>query len=325
MPKVSVIVPIYGVEKYIERCARSLFEQTLDDIEYIFINDCTKDRSIEVLEQTIEEYPQRKEQIRIENMPTNSGQAAVRRHGIQLATSDYIIHCDSDDYMDLDMLEKMFCKICKTDADIVMVDVYKEFSDYKLLIKAPYNDDIKKIRSEFIRGNAIYQWNKLIKKELYLEFISYLKTGYDMSEDFSIIVPLSFKAKKIEYVPDTYYHYIQYNTNAITKKTASEKEIKGWLYSVECIESYLKDNKITGYEQDIIFRKLIIRYWCMKNTFGKEQYKYSKLYPEINAHAIYLTKQFGGIRSKLLYYLISKGYIKSINTLAKLNIISFIG
>ena len=68
MPKVSVIVPVYGVEIYIERCARSLFEQTLDDIEYLFIDDCTPDRSIEILKQVLEDYPQRKTQTIIHRM-----------------------------------------------------------------------------------------------------------------------------------------------------------------------------------------------------------------------------------------------------------------
>ena len=81
MPKVSVIVPVYGVEKYMERCARSLFEQTLDDIEYLFIDDCTPDRSIEILQQVLEEYPHRKPQVTIHRMEQNSGQAAVRKWG----------------------------------------------------------------------------------------------------------------------------------------------------------------------------------------------------------------------------------------------------
>ena len=62
MPKVSVIIPIYNVEKYIERCARSLFEQTYENLEYIFVNDCSKDKSIEILEHVIEEYPKRQNQ-----------------------------------------------------------------------------------------------------------------------------------------------------------------------------------------------------------------------------------------------------------------------
>ena len=86
MPKVSVIVPVYGVEKYIERCARSLFEQTLDDMEFIFVDDCTPDRSIEKLKSIIEEYQLRfaemNYEVRTERMPTNSGQAAVRRHAL---------------------------------------------------------------------------------------------------------------------------------------------------------------------------------------------------------------------------------------------------
>lgn len=68
MPKVSVIIPVYGVEKYIERCARSLFEQTLDDIEYLFIGDCTPDRSIDILKTVLDEYPQRKSQVIIRQM-----------------------------------------------------------------------------------------------------------------------------------------------------------------------------------------------------------------------------------------------------------------
>ena len=75
MTKVSVVIPIYMVEKYIERCARSLFEQTLDDIEYLFINDCTPDSSMNILARVIEDYPKRKFQTRILEMPTNGGLA----------------------------------------------------------------------------------------------------------------------------------------------------------------------------------------------------------------------------------------------------------
>ena len=88
MPKVSVIIPVYGVEKYIERCARSLFEQTLDDIEYIFVDDCSPDKSVFILERIIKEYSSRfldeGKKVRIERMPKNCGLPAVRKYGIQL-------------------------------------------------------------------------------------------------------------------------------------------------------------------------------------------------------------------------------------------------
>ena len=86
MPKVSIIIPVYGVEKYIERCARSLFEQTLDDIEYLFIDDSTPDRSIDILKRVLENYSHRKSQVNIHRREQNSGQAIVRNWGMQNAT-----------------------------------------------------------------------------------------------------------------------------------------------------------------------------------------------------------------------------------------------
>ena len=100
MPKVSVVIPVYGVEKYIERCARSLFEQTLDDIEYIFVNDCTKDRSIDILNEVINDYPARKQQIRIVHHKENKGLPFARQSGWQVATGEYVANCDSDDWVD---------------------------------------------------------------------------------------------------------------------------------------------------------------------------------------------------------------------------------
>ena len=148
MPKVSVLVPVYGVEKYIERCARSLFEQTLDDIEFIFVDDCTPDRSIEILESVIEEYrlrfAEKNYDVRIVRMPTNSGLAAVRRHGIQLATGDYITFCDSDDIMPEDAVESLYNLAVESDADIVSGDMewlYDDGTTKRSYISLPYGSD----------------------------------------------------------------------------------------------------------------------------------------------------------------------------------------
>ena len=137
--KVSVCIPVYGVEKYIERCARSLFEQTMKDgIEFIFVNDCTKDKSIEILEQVLGEYPERKEQVKIIHHEKNKGLVAARKTGLAHATGDYIIHCDSDDWVDLNLYETMYNKAVEVNADVVCCPFLQFFSAEKTKVIKPY-------------------------------------------------------------------------------------------------------------------------------------------------------------------------------------------
>src|SRR5574344_2940798 len=125
MPKVSIIIPIYNVEKYIERCARSLFEQTEEDLEFIFVNDVTPDNSIQILNNVIKDYPSRKHQIKILENEKNLGVAETRLKGIMEASGEYIIHCDSDDWVDRDIYRMLYEKAKAEDLDIVWCDFYR--------------------------------------------------------------------------------------------------------------------------------------------------------------------------------------------------------
>lgn len=210
MPKVSVIIPVFGVDKYIERCARSLFEQTLDDMEFIFVDDCTPDRSIEILKSVIEDYrlrfAEKKYEVRIERMPTNSGLAAVRRHGIQLATGDYIIHCDSDDWVNVTMYEKMYNKAIEDDADMVVCDYYRSDG-------VTHREDtgfISKQKEQFIKEMLYMRtswavWNKLVKRELYHPNFVY-PTGA-MAEDMLISTQLALFSNRISFLRKNLYFY----------------------------------------------------------------------------------------------------------------------
>ena len=103
---ISVIVPVYGVEKYIERCVHSIFRQTMTDgVEFIFVNDCSNDRSIELLSACIDCYPYLRHQITIINLPRNRGLAAARLTGLEVARGEYILNLDSDDFFEPYMLE----------------------------------------------------------------------------------------------------------------------------------------------------------------------------------------------------------------------------
>lgn len=226
MHKISVIIPVYGVEKYIERCARSLFEQTLDDIEFIFVDDCTPDRSMEILSQIIEEYRLRFAEknyvVRIERMPTNSGQAAVRRHGLQLCTGDYIIHCDSDDWVEPDMFTVMYKTAKKENADVVICDYFiASDNNNKRPVKGCRNFDADSLILDLIYQRTSWAvWNKLVKSELYKGVEVYPECA--MGEDMVMTTQLYCNSSKFAYIDEALYNYF-FNSSSIMNAHSREK------------------------------------------------------------------------------------------------------
>lgn len=222
MPKVSVIVPVYGVEKYIERCARSLFEQTLDSIEILFINDCTTDKSVEIIERIIEEYrirfAEKKSIARIITMPSNGGIAAVRRQGIIESSGDFVIHCDGDDWIDTDLYERMYNKAVSSGADIVLCGfIYEYFSSSNKHELPQVTDNCKDvIRNWYKKCLGMYGCNKLVRRSLYTDNGILPWVGLNMWEDNGLMARLFYHANKLSVVRDTYYHYNRTNPGAIT-------------------------------------------------------------------------------------------------------------
>ena len=152
-PKVSVIIPVYGVEKYIEQCARSLFEQTMQEgIEFIFIDDCSPDRSIGILKEVLKEYPHREPQVKIIRHSENQGSGGTRRTGVENATGEYVIHCDSDDWVEPDMYETLYRKAAKEDADIVGCDYISECRKKRVILRQPCPSDNMQYISDLLSG-----------------------------------------------------------------------------------------------------------------------------------------------------------------------------
>lgn len=108
IPEISVVVPIYNVAQYIERCAHSLFAQTYKDIEYIFVDDCSPDNSIELLKKVLLFYPQRKKYVHIYAHEKNQGLVAARQTGISHVKGKYIICFDSDDWVNTDIVQLLY-------------------------------------------------------------------------------------------------------------------------------------------------------------------------------------------------------------------------
>lgn len=133
--KVSVIVPVYGVEKFVGRCIYSLMRQTLDCIEYIIVDDCTPDSSMNIIKSVVESYQNRKDCVKYIKHNINRGLPSARNTGLQAATGKYVFHCDSDDFVEPDMLEQLYNKAEKEQADIVWCDWYLTFQKNERYMK----------------------------------------------------------------------------------------------------------------------------------------------------------------------------------------------
>jgi Glycosyltransferases, probably involved in cell wall biogenesis len=221
MPKISVIIPVYGVEKYIERCARSLFEQTLDDIEYVFVNDYTKDKSIVILNRVINDYPKRKSNVLILHHDVNMGLPIARQTGLKVAKGDYIAHCDSDDWVDKDMYRALYEKIVAEKADVIICDYYMTAGceNGRIFSACIGIDKYAIIKDMMTQKIAPSVWNKLVRRQLYDDIVYYPKDG--MGEDIVLTVQLIWYSKSITYINKPFYKYFV-NNQSITLKADKE-------------------------------------------------------------------------------------------------------
>ena len=219
IPDISIIVPVYNVEACIERCAKSLFEQTLDNLEYIFVNDCTPDKSLEILYQMLALYPNRVSQLKIVNHETNRGIAAVRNTGLQHATGKYIGWVDSDDWVETAMFKQLYSVAEESHSDIVWCDFYYICTDYKARLsqycKENRIDFIKSLLTGTIHGTLCCS---IARKELYVKNNIQFPEGQNVVEDKLIQIKLLYFAGKIKYVPEAYYYYVKDNSTSITAK-----------------------------------------------------------------------------------------------------------
>lgn len=222
MLKVSIIVPVYGVEKFIERCARSLFEQTYQDLEFIFVDDCTNDRSIDVLDRVMQEYPNRRKQVRILHHTTNKGLPQARKSGILAAEGEYIISVDSDDWVDLSMVDVLVKRVKKEDSEIVIFDYATtngiDYYNHKGCFHLEKESLIRDLCPMKVSWSLC---NKMFKKTLINNEIVF--PNDNMGEDMGLTMQLVLKSSLFSYEPSTLYYYYL-NPNSISQ-VLSEKAI----------------------------------------------------------------------------------------------------
>lgn len=298
MPKVSVIVPVYGVEKYIERCARSLFEQTLEDIEYLFIDDCSPDSSIDVLLHLLNDYPSRKNHVLIHRMDHNSGQAAVRRWGMQNASGDFVIHCDSDDWLEPDSYRLLYEKAIVDGSDIVLCDYSMTDGRTNTIVRG-----YTAANKEAFIHNLLSQkdpWslcNKLFRRATcYGRGIIFPKG--DMGEDMVITLQMLLNGEKMSYVPQSLYNYY-YNAGSITHSPSEQTRIKNFHQFKDNVDLlanvFYSRGLVKTYRNGLDYLK-----WCVKRIIWSMPYDKGRIilwketYKDINCRVFfnkYITAQ----------------------------------
>lgn len=206
--KISVIVPVYNTAKYLDKCVESLVNQTLKNIEIILVDDGSTDGSGAICDRWAEQDGR----IRVIHQP-NSGSAMARQVGLDTVRGEYIIVCDSDDWVEEDAYEKAYQIANKESADMVLFGYYANYKDgtQREWIRT-YTDlnDIEAVRGEIMRTSAYTSWNKLMRRSLFTDNgISY-EPGINMGEDVLILHKLlNIRPLKIAAFPEALYHYRQ--------------------------------------------------------------------------------------------------------------------
>ena len=243
MFKVSVIVPVYKVERFLPRCLDSIINQTLKDIEIICVNDGSPDNSLQILE----DYAKKDLRIKIINQE-NSGPSVSRNKGILMAQGEYIGFVDSDDWLDIDFYEKLYAAAQKYDADIAAcgIKVYRKYSRENYMLKYTKECCVDDAERKFYLCDVpetCNVWNKIYRtafiKNRKIEF----EAGIHMQEDISFTMETLYYSKKFVTVPGTLYNYDRRNENSIVK-TKSLKMKQDVKYTQNKMFEFLKSNNI---------------------------------------------------------------------------------
>lgn len=280
--KISIIIPIYNVSQYIERCLISALDQTYDDIEYILVNDASPDNSLSIVENLLKTHS-RKECVKIINHSTNKGLSAARNTGVKEASGDYIYFMDSDDAIPPECIQILTALTQHTSLDLVLGEI-KVFGNkrkaYPLLLIEDgiyYGNDF--IMNSFLKKQWYEMaWNKLIKRTLFFEKNLWFCEGI-LHEDILWSFHMASVINSMGVIhAETYYYYIQ--SNSITQKK-SEKNIDSLYFILSEIINTIDKQKLSEKYKDLSFYlNSLKKYFLRSLAKSKLEEKYTSIQKE---------------------------------------------
>lgn len=290
-PKISIIIPVYKAEQYLDRCITSIINQTFTEWELILIDDGSPDTSGVICNG----YAEHEKRIKVIHKQ-NEGVASAREIGIQTATGDYSIHIDPDDWIEKDLCELLYNKAIQTNADMVICDFMMEYHNYsKHNIQKP-----KELDADIFLNQLLHQerhgslCNKLIRTSLYHKYNLHFPKEMILWEDLYICCLLLLHQCKLTYVPQPLYHYDLFtNDNSMVRKT-NIKGLQAQIHFCKLMEKQIPQEK----EQLLYESKGITLVTAFRFELINEK-QIRNLFPEIKTWYI---KKYGKDYQKMYYY-----------------------
>ncbi len=292
--KISVIIPVYNVEKYLRRCLDSLVNQTISDIEIICVNDGSTDKSLEILE----EYAKKDKRIKIINQE-NQKQGAARNRGLEIAQGEFISFVDSDDWVDLDYFEKMYNAVISSNANIAVSSTKRNYKrktkDHSKIKTNEVYYETNKILSA-IQNNLVV-WGKIFNFEIIKNLRFEEGVFY---EDAPYAIRAIHLAKSVVTVPDTTYHYFSNPTSTIKQKLSTKNKNDKISTNLDLINYCEKNNIDTGNwevlkERHFLWGVKHYKYFKDYYLFGLKIFRRNVAFDNSKVFVVYNTACFGDV------------------------------
>lgn len=326
MPKVSVVVAVYNVAQFIEQSLRCLFEQTLEDVEFVIVDDCTPDDSMEILARVAAEYPQRKSRLKIIRHDVNQGVAVTKNDGIRAAEGEYVIILDPDDYFERDMLSILYERAAESDADMAICDYYKVSSERKKRGTVVPNKPIENglnVRDDIInRESDGFMMVRLVRRSIYQQ-PGFLWPVGRFAEDIVYSTITAYYSKKIVYVDQPLYYYVQHQGSLVHGFTEEKTLmiVESLMANIDIIIQFLKNEGCEDkYWLGILRQKLRARNRLLPLARSRKYRKmWFRIYPELNKILFWGDEKYhSSYKEKLWFFVMYFGlYAKLRNRLSK--------
>ena len=239
---ISILVPIYGVERFIGTCAESLFSQSYENLEYIFVDDCTPDGSIDILQGTLKRYPMRQSQVKIIRHQSNRGLGASRKTALTASNGTFVLNVDSDDYLTEGAVDALMAVQEKTDADIVSGSYIQLLPNGERQEMTVRHLDKELMLKLLLMQNTIPQniWARLIRKSVYTTNGIDSVEGIDMAEDYALTPRLIHAAHSIAFCDKAVYVYRLGSATSTFGAFMKPRHIISFLSANETVRQYIQ-------------------------------------------------------------------------------------